>query len=94
MPTGGGVPLLGVVKWKGEVWVAAGPQGLLKRKGVSNVFEQLPDMQKPAFSLDAREDLLICTGEKIGTTKDGVKFSATATNSLEKMRQGKELFDY
>jgi hypothetical protein len=87
-----GMPLHAVAKWKGELWIGGGAQGLFKRVGSSS---QL-DLIKPnvhATSLDARKDLVIGTNIYVAGTSDGQNFKAAGINSLQDARAGRRLGD-
>jgi len=89
---GPGTPLLGVGKWMDQLWVAAGPFGLLRRIGHSDRLESIKDKLR-ASSFDTRSDLLITADDTIGGTPDGVAFKGVGRDSLLKIRQGKALLD-
>ena len=71
--------MFGVTKWKGDVWVAAGDAGLLKREGNELVCLK-PNIK--ATALDGREDLIISAPNMIVVTADGKKFGGRGKNNL------------
>jgi len=80
-----GGPLLDVAKFKGEVWVAGGEEGLLRLKGGTNELECVkPNIEAKSF--DVRGNLLITTKDFIAQTVDGVKFQARGRDAFEKSR--------
>ena len=90
---GPGTPLFGVTKWGGELWVAAGPFGLLRRKGRTDELEVVKD-KVLANGFDSRKKLVICCFDKICGTEDGQKFRSLGAAALLEDRQDKELLDF
>jgi hypothetical protein len=87
-----GMALYAVAKWRGELWIGGGPQGLFKR--VANT-RQL-DLIKPnvkAVSLDARQTLVMGTEDWVCGTSDGQTFQAAGANFLREARAGRQLGD-
>lgn len=85
-----GMPLLGVAKWKEELWVAAGQFGLFKRVGTQNKIECIkPNLW--AVDLDARQNLLISCKDIIATSVDGKAFAANGREFLLRARAGVSL---
>lgn len=77
-------PLLDVAKYKGEIWVAGGEQGLLKLKGGTNELECIkPNIEAKSF--DARETLLITTKDFVAYSADGVKFQGRGRETMQQM---------
>jgi hypothetical protein len=90
---GPGTPLFGVAKWHGELWVAAGVFGLLRRKGTSSELEVVkPNIRANGF--DAREALVICSFDMVAGTVDGSDYDAIGVDSLADARSGKALLDF
>ncbi|MFY1829224.1 hypothetical protein ACN47A_25120 [Myxococcus fulvus] len=85
-----GMPLFGVAKWKGELWVAAGQFGLFKRVDTQNRIECIkPNLW--SVDIDARQDLIISCRDFIATTVDGKNFIAGGRDMLTKLRAGKDV---
>lgn len=89
---GPGTPLFGVAKWRGELWVAAGAFGLLRRRGTSAQLEVVKD-KLHANGLDARGSLVISCFDKIAGTVDGSDFESVAADYLLEARANKSLLD-
>jgi hypothetical protein len=86
-------PLHDVAKWNGELWIAAGPFGLMRRVGISSDLEVVkPNLR--ATALDARQDLVVTCDDMIAGTGDGKDFRAAAKDSLKQARAGKPLLDF
>jgi hypothetical protein len=86
-------PLHAVAKWKGELWVAGGPAGLLRRVGATSRLEAVkPNLR--ATALDARGELVVTCDDMIAGTADGQGFWAIGDGSLEQARAGKDLLDF
>lgn len=82
-----GMPLLGVAKWKKELWVAGGQFGLLKREGTQNKLTVVkPNLW--AVDLDARAKLVICCKGIIGETANGKDFLGFGKGLLQETRDG------
>jgi hypothetical protein len=77
--------LLSVVKWKGDVWVAAPDTGLLKL--VDNKLEVVKDTFKPS-RLDARGKLLCSAANMIVDSDDGKKFHAFFLDAFTRSVKG------
>lgn len=94
LPTGEGIPLLGVAKWNGELWVAGGLDGLFKRQGLSEVLESYkPTLHAVGF--EVRSDRLLVTApQHMVQTFDGVAFKGTGKGGFEALRQGRALYDW
>lgn len=69
-----GIPLFGVAKFKGTLYVGAGDEGLYVRKG-----KKLAAFKKKikARAMEARKDLLVVAGQEIGESTDGKAFMLT-----------------
>ncbi|HZN91610.1 MAG TPA: hypothetical protein VFB81_02865 [Myxococcales bacterium] len=78
--------LLDVAKYRDEIWVAAGEEGLLKLKGRTNELECIkPNVHAKSF--DVRGNLVITTKELIVGSADGVKFTGRGRDLLRKFRE-------
>ncbi|MCP3098219.1 hypothetical protein LZ198_04920 [Myxococcus sp. K15C18031901] len=87
-----GMPLFAVVKWKEELWVAAGQFGLFKRVGTQNQIECIkPNLS--AVGLDARKNLLISCKDRISESADGQAFFSSGRDFLLNARAGTALGD-
>jgi len=75
-------PMFGITKWKGEIWVGAAQNGLMKLAG--NKLDVIKANVK-AEKLDARVDLLIGAPNMIVGTNDGARFIATQTPTIAEM---------
>lgn len=93
LPTNQPGPLLAVASWKGALWLAAGPAGLLQRQGASNALVAVPGVAD-AWALDARRDLVVAEKRQISSTNDGKGFVHDAVDALARRRAGKALFDW
>ncbi|RZO60829.1 MAG: hypothetical protein EVA89_12720 [Sandaracinaceae bacterium] len=81
-------PLFDVVRWAGDVWVAAGRRGLLKLRGKTNMFEsRAPDVA--AISLSPGADLLAVGEDSLAVSRDGVEFQIVCRHALRSHRQGR-----
>jgi len=90
---GPGTPLFAVAKWGGELWVAGGLFGLLRRKGRTGELEVIKD-KVLANGFDARKNLVICCFDRICGTEDGAKFKCQGGGVLLENRKDKELLDF
>jgi len=86
------MPLIGVAKWKGELWVGGGSLGLYQRDGSKNKLKLIKPALK-ANSFDTRKNLLIGCEEFIAQTVDGKKFTSGGEEVLLEERDGMELGD-
>jgi hypothetical protein len=76
-------PLRAVVKWKGDVWVAAGGDEGLSQLQNGKLVSIKPNLK--ATQIDARHNLLITCPDKVVDTVDGKKFVATTLSGFEEM---------
>jgi hypothetical protein len=67
-------PLFGIAKWKGEVWVAAEEQGVMKL-AAPKLVSMKPNIK--ATGLDARGDLLVSSPAAVAGTADGIAYVGT-----------------
>jgi hypothetical protein len=82
---GGFDTLLDVAKFKGEVWVAGGDDGLLRLKSTTNELECIkPNIHAKSF--DTRGNLLITTKDFVAQTADGVKFQSRGREVFQQVR--------
>jgi hypothetical protein len=93
LATGGvGLPLHAVAKWRGDLWIGGGAQGLFKRVGTTGQLDCIKPNIK-AFALDARKDLVMTMNELIVGTSDGQAFTGVGKMWLENERAGRALGD-
>ncbi|MCA9608455.1 MAG: hypothetical protein KC619_22780 [Myxococcales bacterium] len=80
------VPLCGVRRWRGELFVAAKDHGLWKLDGRSSRFAPV-DLMLPAIGFAGDEDtLLVLTEDYLAVTHDGVEFEVVAREALAQLR--------
>jgi hypothetical protein len=90
---GPGTPLYAVAKWHGELWIAAGTFGLLRRKGTSAELEVVKsNIQANGF--DARQALVISCFDEVAGSADGSDFEAAGADSLAEARSARALLDF
>lgn len=80
-------PLYAVAKWKGQLWVAGGALGLLRRVGITDELEKVKPNLK-CFDLDARGELLISCEHFVVSTADGQSYAGVGGNVLLQHRAG------
>jgi len=86
-------PLHAAVKWQGELWIAAGPFGLLKRAGTTSRLDAVKPKLR-ATALEGGEALVVTGDDMIAGTRDGKDFKAAAQGVLLSMRASKPLIDF
>lgn len=87
-------PLFSVAKFQGQLWLAGGEQGVLRRVGTSDRLEVVKD-KIPATWFDAREDhLLVTCDEKISATRDGADWWSAANDAYEEFMVGEPIMDW
>ena len=89
---GPGTALLGVTKWKGQLWVGAGPFGLLRRVDATERLEVIKENIR-ATGFDAREGLVITTDDIVAGTSDASAFFGCGDEVLLNGRDGHALLD-
>ena len=87
-----GMPLYAVAKWKGQLWIGGGPQGLFRRVGTTGELELFKPKVK-ATSFDVREQLVIAGDTHVVGSADGEKFTGIGRDVLTEARAGKRLGD-
>lgn len=83
-------PLHAVAKWRDELWLAAGSDGLLRRHGRTNRLAPATGSVRMATSLDARDRLVVGCRDEVAETADGVRWSVMASHALARARAGQE----
>jgi hypothetical protein len=87
------LPFTCVAKWQGELYVGAGPLGLFRRQGASNVLDHI----KPnicATSLDARVELVITCDNRVSGTDDGQNFRSSGTDLLQTLTSNSDIANW
>ena len=94
----GAFPLLDVAWWQGQLWVAGGRLGLLRRVGRSDALEVVDNGMLGTGSgptrLDARRDLVVTYRDRVAGTADGEAWTHFGRDSLEETYEGKRLHFY
>jgi hypothetical protein len=87
-------PLYSVAKFRGDLWIAGGKQGVLRRVGTTDRLEVVKD-NIGATWLDAREDHLLATCDDfIAGTRDGTSWWAAAENAYEEFLDGEPIMEW
>lgn len=84
-----GEPVGGLAHWQGELWV-----GSLADSGLSKLAGRQLQPVKPALralSLEARDELLLCTMDAVISTPDGVAFRGRLADDFAALLRGKAL---
>jgi hypothetical protein len=80
-------PLRGVVKWQGDVWVAAGGDEGLSHLKDGKLVSVKPNLK--ATHLESRHALLITCPDKVVQSVDGKKFTASFIATFEDLTRDK-----
>jgi hypothetical protein len=94
----GAFPLLDVAWWRGELWIAGGRLGLLRRVGRGDALEVVDNGMLGTGSgptrLDARRDLVVTYRDRVAGTADGKAWARYGRDSLGAAYDGRRLHFY
>jgi hypothetical protein len=81
-------PLYDVARWRGTLYVAAGPRGLLKLADRTDVLESAA-LEIEAICLESRGDLLALTPRYLASSSEGTSFRIVCRDALALARSAK-----